>query len=169
VDGDVGFDSMFRAAYRPVLGYCLRRATEAAANDATAEVFTIAWRRRDELPADPIPWLIGVARRVLANQHRSERRRLHLVSRAGRARDASTSVDADASPIHAALAALGPTDQEIVRLAYWDGLTHQQIGEVLAISTNAVGVRLHRARATLRGELARPGDDEEDVRCRTTT
>ena len=169
MNGDLGFDSVFRAGYQPVLGYCLRRTSHAVAHDATAEVFTIAWRRRDEIPDDPVPWLIGIARRVLANQHRSERRRLHLVTRAQGARRAAPSVEADASPVHVALAGLRPTDQEIVRLAYWDGLTHQQIGEVLGISTNAVGVRLHRARATLRGELARTGDEEEDVRCPTTT
>jgi RNA polymerase sigma-70 factor, ECF subfamily len=169
VRGDGAFDTLFRSAYQPVLGYCLRRVDEATANDATAEVFAVAWRRRDDIPVDPIPWLIGVARRVLANQQRSERRRLRLVTRAQRARSASPYADVVSSPVRTALAALSPTDQEIVRLAYWDGLTHQQISEVLELSTNAVGVRLHRARATLRGELARPAKHEEGVRCRTTT
>ena len=47
------------------------------------------------------------------------------------------------------MADLDPTALEIVRLAYWDGLNHAEIGAVLGLSTNAVAVRLHRARAGL--------------------
>src|SRR5690349_25142851 len=47
------------------------------AADVVAETYVIAWRRMDELPHGEAGrlWLYGVARRVLANHRRGERRR----------------------------------------------------------------------------------------------
>jgi RNA polymerase sigma-70 factor (ECF subfamily) len=39
--------------------------------EGLAETFLVAWRRLDDVPDDPLPWLYRVARRVLANQRRS--------------------------------------------------------------------------------------------------
>jgi DNA-directed RNA polymerase specialized sigma24 family protein len=39
-----------------------------------SHTFAIAWRRLDALPADPLPWLLGVARHVIQNEARSARR-----------------------------------------------------------------------------------------------
>ena len=65
------FEEMFREHYGAVRGYALRRIPGDLAQDAVAETFLVAWRRLDDFPADPLPWLFGVARRVLANQRRS--------------------------------------------------------------------------------------------------
>ena len=45
--------------------------TAQSADDVIADVFLVAWRRLEEVPADPLPWLLGVARRTLANRCRS--------------------------------------------------------------------------------------------------
>lgn len=64
------------AKYAPaVKAYVLRRAAASAADDVVAEVFVVCWRRFEEVPVDPLPWLLGVARRVLSTQRRGERRR----------------------------------------------------------------------------------------------
>ena len=65
------FEELFREHYRAVRGYAPRRASGDLAQDAVSETFLVAWRRLDDVPADPLPWLYGVARRVLANQRRS--------------------------------------------------------------------------------------------------
>ncbi len=70
----VQFEQLYRQHAGAVLAYARRRTTQEAADDAVAEVFLIAWRRVDDVPAEPLPWLLGVARRVLANQRRGERR-----------------------------------------------------------------------------------------------
>ncbi len=62
--------------YAPtVKAYVLRRAEVSTAEDVVAEVFVVCWRRFEEIPVDPLPWLLGVARRVLSTQRRGERRR----------------------------------------------------------------------------------------------
>ncbi len=64
------------AKYAPaVKAYVLRRAATSTADDVVAEVFVVCWRRFEEVPVDPLPWLLGVARRVLSTQRRGERRR----------------------------------------------------------------------------------------------
>ena len=53
------------------------------AQDAAAEVFLTAWRRLDQLPEgdEARAWLYVTARRVIANQRRSNRRRAALYDR----------------------------------------------------------------------------------------
>jgi RNA polymerase sigma-70 factor (ECF subfamily) len=53
----------------------VRRLAEVdAAADLAQEVFVVAWRRRDQVPDNSLPWLYGVARRLLANYVRAQRR-----------------------------------------------------------------------------------------------
>ena len=75
VDRRGAFEELFTAHYWAVRGYVRRRSSSAAVEDVVAETFLVAWRRLDAIGEDPLPWLLGVARRVLANQQRAERRR----------------------------------------------------------------------------------------------
>jgi RNA polymerase sigma-70 factor (ECF subfamily) len=74
----VRFELLYGEHAPAVKAYILRRAQASVADDLVAEVFMVCWRRLDELPAEPLPWLLGVARRVLSTQRRGERRRVAL-------------------------------------------------------------------------------------------
>ncbi|MEO5917978.1 MAG: sigma factor, partial [Candidatus Limnocylindrales bacterium] len=118
------FRALFEAHEAQILAYAMRRTAQLAdAEDAAAETFTIAWRRLNDMPSDALPWLYGVARRVLANQRRGGLRRLNLMSRLGD--DLPTpqhlGTDQDAPGI-VALARLRPGDQEVLRLVAWEDL-----------------------------------------------
>lgn len=152
------FVSLFELHHRALLAYAVRRVADPAdAADVVAETFLVAWRRLDEVPPDAQarPWLFGVARRVLANLRRGERRRLAL---ADRLRDAVVDVvpgpGDEASDVERAVAGLGELDQEILRLHAWDELAHDEIALVLGLSRGAVRVRLHRARRRLAERMA---------------
>jgi RNA polymerase sigma factor (sigma-70 family) len=133
--------------HRHVLAYALRRADPATAEDVVAETFVIAWRRLDDLPDQPLPWLLGVARRVLANMRRGERRRLALLDRLRREPAPVTAAVAGAEGrALAALAALSERDREALLLHAWDGLDHAGAGTVMGCSAATFAVRLHRAR-----------------------
>ena len=78
------FDTLFAAYGSDVVAYCCWRAASASdAQDATAEVFLIVWRRLGDVPEGDAArvWLYATARRVLANQRRSSRRRVALNER----------------------------------------------------------------------------------------
>ena len=179
------FDALFTEHQRAVLAYAIRRtSTLADAEDAAAETFAVAWRRFEDIPADAaLPWLYGVARRVLANQRRSTSRRDRLAAALGRGGDdVSTPLrigdDVD-GPAFRALATLSPADQEVLRLVAWEELGNQQIAEVLGITANAVAIRLHRARQRFaaalghgrgsNGEGLRPPDLKYPATTRTST
>ena len=69
------FELLYAKHAPAVKAYVLRRAAASTADDVVAEVFVVCWRRFEEVPVDPLPWLLGVARRVLSTQRRGERRR----------------------------------------------------------------------------------------------
>jgi RNA polymerase sigma-70 factor, ECF subfamily len=148
------FAQAFEEHFRAVSAYALRRTTPAEAEDAVAETFLVAWRRLDELPDDAKPWLLGVARRVLANQRRAAGRRHALVERV-----AGTPAGEEDPPrrpaVLQALARLSDTDREVLLLVAWDGLSVQEAAAALRCTRTAAKVRLHRARRRFRAELHR--------------
>src|SRR5438105_4519869 len=151
------FEAVFKANARPVLGYALRRVTEPAdAADVVAETFLVAWRRMDDLPAGngARPWLLGVARRVLANQRRGQLRRSRLGE--ALARELSQALEFDESSatsqaqlVASALRRLDDGDRELLQLSVWEGLTPSQVATAISIPAVTVRSRLHRARRRL--------------------
>lgn len=68
------FEAIYRECADRVHAYAMRRAAPAMADDVVNETFLVAWRRLDAVPEEPLRWLFGVARRVLANRRRTESR-----------------------------------------------------------------------------------------------
>jgi RNA polymerase sigma factor (sigma-70 family) len=55
----------------------------------------------------------------------------------------------------AALNQLRPEDQEVLRLAWWEELSHAEIGGLLGCSTQAASQRIHRATGRVAKEYQR--------------
>jgi RNA polymerase sigma factor (sigma-70 family) len=168
------FEDAYRTSGRAVLGYALRRAASREdALDVVAETFAIAWRRRDDLPADPAevrPWLFGIARRCLANADRGSRRAGRLGERLVAEFDPGVVPDpsalhehrADVRRVRRALDELAPEDRELVTLVAWEALSPAEAATVLGLTAGAARVRLHRARARLRALLSATDVEETD-------
>lgn len=140
---------------RDVLAYARRRVDSATAEEITAEVFVVAWRRLDRIPeTEPVLWLYGVARRLLSNERRSARRREVLSSALASFAPRSSAPVNQEAPVLEALGALRPADREVLLLSAWEGLDAQQTGVVLGCSAAAVHTRLHRARNRLERQMA---------------
>ena len=161
------FDALFAEYGTDVVAYCGWRAASASdAQDAVADVFLTAWRRLEDVPDDPVSarvWLYATARRVLANQRRSSRRRSALHERL--AREAASAprerrATGEEALVHEALDRLGPRDREVLLLSEWEGLSPSEIAAVLGCLTVTARGRLHRARRRFRAafEDARDGD-----------
>jgi RNA polymerase sigma-70 factor (ECF subfamily) len=160
------FERLFDDHYGAVAGYARRRAGGGDADDVVAETFLTAWRRLEEVPADAKPWLLGVARRVLANQRRAAGRRAALADRV--AHEPQTVVHTpEGTSIARALAGLSEGDREVLLLAAWDGLSSEETAAVLGCSKAAAQVRLHRAKRRLRTALQRLERDEPARTTRT--
>ncbi|MGH3164296.1 MAG: RNA polymerase sigma factor [Trebonia sp.] len=154
------FEAIYEAYRGPVLGYVMRRTQSPDdAADVIAETFLTAWRRLDEVPAGPESrlWLYGVARRVLANHYRGERRRSALAEQL-RADLAVTwrpaEFGGDLAEVSAAFRRLPEAQRELLALSAWEGLDYGEIATVLGCSRNAVRIRLHRARKQFSTELS---------------
>jgi RNA polymerase sigma-70 factor (ECF subfamily) len=160
------FERLFRAHHPAVRAYARRRIDPTTAEDIVAETFVVCWRRLADVPEDPLPWLLGVARRCLANRRRADDRRSALAERAeawlpaGSERDIAEAVT-EREELLSAFGRLSATDREVLALVAWDGLDVAGAARVLGCSTTALKVRLHRARRRLRRQL---GDAESTVR-----
>jgi RNA polymerase sigma-70 factor (ECF subfamily) len=123
------------------------------AEDVTSETFVRAVRYRasyDPAKGSPATWLVGIARRCIADRARppepTDVESLEAVDdHEGRA---------EMLTVRAAVARLSERERELVALRYGADLTARQVGETLGMQTNAVEVALHRLHAKLRVELA---------------
>lgn len=164
------FEALTRAHWQDVLAYALRRTSDPAdAADVVAEVFLVAWRRRESIPLgqDARLWLFGVARLTVTNQRRGEIRRTRLNARVT-ATISEAQIPAGSDPaddvvrreeahrLGRAFQGLPERDAELLRLTAWEGLTPAQASVVLGLSPGLARVRLHRARERLRALLLEP-------------
>jgi RNA polymerase sigma factor (sigma-70 family) len=148
------FEALFREHIAGVASYCRWRTRfPGDIDDAVAEVFLIAWRRLEDVPtgAAARPWLYATARRVIANQARSQTRRDRLRDRLRVQPEISHSEENPVTGrVRDALADLRPRDREILLLAEWEGLAPAEIAKVLCCPAVTVRGRLHRARLRFR-------------------
>lgn len=175
----VHFSRLYREQGRAVLAYALRRVEgpEDAA-DVVAETFLVAWRRLGEVPAggEARLWLYAVARRVIANLQRTERRRTRLGQRLTESLRTELATHpapgGEAAEVLRAMTDLSDGDRELLLLVSWEELSPSEAAKVLEISSLAARSRLHRARRRLRTLLEdrqstgplNPELDTEDAR-----
>ena len=136
------------------------------AEDLASEVFAIAWDTWDDVPAEPRPWIFGVARNIANNHLRTTGRRQQLELRVADERavaqqgwhDGGHNLATTAMDLRLAWSRLAESDREVIALVAWDGLTGQEAAQVLGCTRAAFSVRLTRARRRLAHLL-----DEYDV------
>ncbi|GHH63689.1 hypothetical protein GCM10017774_93170 [Lentzea cavernae] len=158
-----GFDAVAQALIDPLRRYLARRTDAATADDVLSETLLVAWRRRDDMPAEPLAWAYAVARNCLANAERSRRRQDRLLVRIWQLARPPEHVPARDDPdpgLAMALARLSSADAELVRLWAWEELAPAEIAQVVGMSANAVSIRLHRARRKLKSLLDEQAEGE---------
>ncbi len=141
-----------------LLGYFERRVRHREdAADLLAETMLQAWRRSDALPVEAERqrmWLFTIAANVLANQRRSNRRRMALAERLRfELRQAGVPDPSEASEVRDAVARLPGTLRELVMLVHWDGLSIVEAAGVLGLNASTARSRYSAAREQLRCAL----------------
>lgn len=129
--------------------------------DACQEVFLTVARRREDLRGveRPLPWLMKIALLTCLHIRRKRNRMVLGISEVESEDLPQTSPPIDRQEdvvrIRESLRKLPPRFQAILTLHYQQGLTHEEISEVLGVSRGAMRVLLHRAVMRLRQEVMR--------------
>jgi RNA polymerase sigma-70 factor (family 1) len=163
--------ALFDDTYEPLWRSVMRLVgDEAAARDLAQDAFVRVWDRRATL--DPSlslrALLYRTVRNLALNQLRDEQTRRHLLEDPGsaaisaRPRDPATAdQQLEASELAARLqqfiAELPPRQQEALRLSRFDGLSHQEIADVMGCAPRTVNNHLVRALEQLRSRLSSIG------------
>lgn len=161
IDRQRRFVELYDRHGRRVRGWALRRMAPPDADDLLSEAFCVCWRRLDDVPSGDaaLPWLFGVAGRLLNNYRRGQRRRDALSARlvdaeGSRPQPVAADDDVRFERLDLAMLRLRPADAEILRLAAWEGLRPPEIGVAMDCTANAASIRLHRARRALAAAYA---------------
>ena len=156
------FTTVYEASYGAIHAYAARRVGTQLADEVAAETFLVAWRRLDSLPAEPLPWLYGVARNMVAKQH-SALGRVQLTEAAltnERSPGELAAPESGDPALWEAWERLRPGDREVLSLVVWEELPVSAAARVRGCPAPVFSVRLHRARRRmerlLSGPTARP-------------
>ena len=151
--------ALYEDSYGAIHAYASRRAGWEAADEIAAETFLVAWRRFDALPAEPLPWLYGVARNVVLRHHADRGRERQTRAALERERRWSPlGVGDDGDPgFWEAWEQLSAADREVLALVAWEQLSVADAARALGCSAPVFSVRLHRARRRLERRLASSG------------
>jgi RNA polymerase sigma-70 factor, ECF subfamily len=161
------FEAFYREHVDAVERFVARRVRDAhLVADLTTDVFLAAIdsaHRYRPRRAEPIAWLYGVARNVVAAEfRRSERERCATKRVAGRSlvddddlARLEERIDAEsrARGLHDAMARLPDGERAVLELVAVDGLAVGEAAQALGIRAVAARVRLHRARRWLQEQL----------------
>ena len=152
---DAWFEALFREHARSVFRYVARRAAHDDADDLTADVLAVAWRRREEVPeGHELAWLYRTAAFTVANHHRKSRPVLVEVLPEGPDRDSPELLVVADLEVRAALATLSERDREVLLLTAWEGVDGEGLAQALGISRGGADAALSRARSRLRDAFA---------------
>jgi len=162
------FERFYREHVEAVQRFVARRVDEPyLAADLTADVFVAAIEsarsyRRGR--GEPVAWLFGIARNVVAGEQRRNAKELRAAARV-RGRDLVQEedlvalherIDAEstARSLYREMVQLSAGQRAVLELVALDGLTIDEAARALGIGPVAARVRLHRARLLLQDRLA---------------
>jgi RNA polymerase sigma factor (sigma-70 family) len=164
------FEGFYREHVESVQRFVARRVADPhVAADLTADVFVAAIesaRSYRRSRGEPVAWLFGIARNVVAGEHRRSATELHTRARVR----GQELVDADdvaalheridaesmARTLYQEIVRLSAGERAVLELVALDGLTVGEAAHALGIGPVAARVRLHRARRLLQERLALP-------------
>ncbi|WP_141651317.1 RNA polymerase sigma factor [Microbacterium sp. 3J1] len=143
--------------------YAARRLGPDAGEDILSETFLVAFARRTAFDTSwdsALPWLFGIASRLIRKHRAKEARHLRSSTEsmnreehisAGGLEATIARMDAEISTRELAprIAALSAKDRETLLLYAWGDLTYEEIAQALGVPTGTVRSRMNRVRTRL--------------------
>ncbi|HEU5485736.1 MAG TPA: sigma-70 family RNA polymerase sigma factor [Microlunatus sp.] len=129
------------------------------AEDVVQQVFIAAWQGRERYRPERAglsTWLLGIARNKIVDAHAARGRRRRIQAEA-----TSQLVTRDVLPVDVAqqmvmaeeISRLGEVPQQVLRLAFYEDLTHTQIAERLQLPPGTVKSHIRRSLIKLRNRM----------------
>ena len=156
------FVSVFRSYLKPVSLYLTRRVASQDVEDLAAEIFEIAWRKKDSCPEGmELAWLYRISGFVVSNHRRKVNRRVVFLPLFDQDQAAPSAEDVALKGTELSLAfnALAPADRQVLSLLVFEQLSITEIAITLGISANTTSKRIERARERLSLKLSEAKSD----------
>lgn len=166
---EAAFAELYDRLSRPVFSLVVRvLRSRAEAEEVLQEAFWQIWERAPDYRADlgsPFCWIVTIARRKAIDRLRANARHLQRIEEARNSRNdddcvAPAGLDALAADergtaVRSALAGLNPEERRAIALAFFDGLTHDEIASVVQAPVGTIKARIRRGMLKLKPALAR--------------
>ena len=166
---ETAFAALYDRLSRPVFAMIVRIVrSRAEAEEVLQEAFRQVWERAADYRADlgsGFCWVVTVARRKAIDRLRANARHLQRIEEAqgARAEDdfiapaapASLAASERNAALRTALAKLNLEERRAIALAFFDGLTHEEIAAALRAPIGTVKARIRRGLLKLKPALAR--------------
>jgi RNA polymerase sigma-70 factor (ECF subfamily) len=146
------FNAVFRALLPEVSKFLARRVDREDAEDLAADLFELAWSKRNQIESGfELPWLYKSARYLIANHHRKQSGRTRILASLAEPVSAPSAESIALADLELSDAwkRLSPKEQELLALWAFENLGVREISKVLSITENASNIRLTRAKQKL--------------------
>jgi RNA polymerase sigma factor (sigma-70 family) len=150
-------EQLYKSSRDDVYAYVASLLREpSVAEDITALAFERAFRRRtlfDPTRGSERAWLFRIARNAALDElRRRKRRSAAVLDQAAQPEEGPAHEEAllDRAVLHRAIAALSSRERELIALKFHAGLSNEEIGRVLGVSSSNAGTLLHRTITKLR-------------------
>lgn len=145
------FGHLFQSHHPRVFRLARARLPHALAEDAAAETFTRAWKALPRYRSTGAPfaaWLYGIARHVVSDIARAQRRADPQAEPDAGTHDPWVG-HAELDELSAALRSLPQEQRAVIELKFLAGLTNEEVGAVLGKKPGAVNAQQWRALRSL--------------------
>ena len=162
--GDISaFEILYRRHVARVHGLARRLLGPTRADDATQEVFLLAWRKLGSYRREGVfgAWLFRVARNWMLSEVGRDRRRERMFGLDEGGEPAAPSAEPGRSlDLDTALERLPSGARQVLALRHFAGCSHEEIAGLLGISIGTSKSQLHRARLLMQRFLDTRGDHD---------
>lgn len=165
---ETAFAALYDRMSRPIFSMVLRIVrSRAEAEEVLQEAFWQIWESAAGFQpqlGSPFCWIVTIARRKAIDRLRANSRQLQRITEAqalGAEDEFAAPVALDllaagerCATVKAALARLGPDERRAIVLAFFDGLTHEEISATLRAPVGTVKARIRRGLLKLKATVA---------------
>jgi RNA polymerase sigma-70 factor (ECF subfamily) len=146
------FNDLFRSYLSETSRFIARRTKAEDVEDLAADLFALAWQKRDSIPKGlELPWLYKSARYLISNHNRKQQGRTSILATLKEPQSAPSAESIALADLELADAwkALSTKEKEILSLWAFEGLEPKQLAVALEKSENACAIALSRAKSKL--------------------